>query len=96
MLDNARRRAKAAGIPFTISLNDIHIPKRCPVFGTLLRNNWGKSNHWSASPTLDRIIPTRGYVPGNVLVICWRANRLKNDATPRELRQLARFYRKFT
>jgi hypothetical protein len=41
-------------------------------------------------PTLDRVDPVCGYVPGNVWVISWRANRLKQDASLDELRMLAR------
>ncbi|MBB3990312.1 hypothetical protein [Croceicoccus naphthovorans] len=44
------------------------------------------------SPSLDRIRPKLGYVPGNVIVISNRANRLKSDATIRELRDIASFY----
>lgn len=29
---------------------------------------------------------------GNVVVVCWRANRLKNSASIAEMRQLADFY----
>lgn len=38
---------------------------------------------------MDRIIPELGYTKGNVVVISFRANRLKNDATYEELRALA-------
>jgi len=34
---------------------------------------------------IDKIKPNLGYVKGNVRVICWRANRLKSDATLDEL-----------
>jgi hypothetical protein len=37
------------------------------------------------SPSLDRIKPELGYVPGNIQVISARANVMKNDATPEEL-----------
>lgn len=41
-----------------------------------------------ASPSLDKIIPSLGYVPGNVRIISARANLLKNDATVDELRAI--------
>lgn len=44
------------------------------------------------SPTLDRLDNTKGYVRGNVIVVSYRANRLKSDATIYELRRLAEFY----
>ena len=38
-----------------------------------------------SSPSLDRIIPSLGYVKGNIRVISFRANTLKNNATLSEL-----------
>lgn len=41
-------------------------------------------------PSIDRIRPERGYVKGNVAVISWRANHLKNDCVDEaELRKVA-------
>lgn len=44
------------------------------------------------SPSLDRLIPSKGYVKGNVVVVSWRANRLKNNASLADLRALVDFY----
>ena len=63
------------------------MPERCPVFDIQLVWNSVKRSH--NSPSLDRIEATKGYVPGNVWVISWRANDIKNDATPAELRRVA-------
>jgi hypothetical protein len=38
------------------------------------------------SPSLDRIVPEKGYVAGNIRVISQRANRIKSNATVEELR----------
>lgn len=40
----------------------------------------------ASSPSLDRIDNRMGYVPGNVWVISWKANRMKSDASMEELR----------
>lgn len=90
MLKRAQGRAKAAGITFDIELNDIIIPTHCPVLGIEL--NVGSGLHSDNSPSLDRIIPDNGYTKGNVIVVSWRANRIKCDATPTELVKLAEFY----
>lgn len=45
------------------------------------------------SPSLDRVIPELGYVPGNVIVISWRANNLKRDATIEELEAVIAYMR---
>ena len=42
---------------------------------------WQQDN----SKSLDRIHSTKGYVKGNVILISWRANKLKADATLEEM-----------
>lgn len=87
MLRNARKRAKEFGVPFDLTKEDIVIPERCPLLGVKLRVADGQVD--DNSPTLDRIIPWLGYVRGNVVVVSWRANRIKSDASAAELRQIA-------
>jgi hypothetical protein len=92
MLKAAKERAGKAGVPFELTEDDILIPTFCPVFGIRLERKLGSKGPGNASPSLDRIIPERGYVPGNVVVISNRANRAKSDLTSSELRALADFY----
>lgn len=89
MLDGARQRAKAKGLAYNLTLKDVVIPKRCPLLGIkLLTSRSGDGRHRHNSPTLDRIIPDDGYVPGNVWVISHRANSIKNDAKYWEIRKV--------
>ena len=83
----ARQRARRKDVPFTIVLGDIIIPEFCPVFGVKLAV--GEKHMTRCSPTLDRILPELGYVPGNVAVISLRANTMKSDASATEIRRLA-------
>lgn len=92
LLNWARGRAKRAGIPFAITEEDIVIPKRCPVLGIPLKRGSGIGGALPSSPSIDRIDPTQGYVPGNVIVVSHRANTIKGDATPAEMRAVAVFY----
>ena len=47
------------------------------------------------SPSIDKIIPEKGYVKGNVAIISQLVNRVKNNAkTPEEIRQVADWYKK--
>ena len=75
-----KKRAKERGIKFNLTPESIKglYPKDglCPVLGTPL--DFGFNNNEN-SPTLDRLIPSRGYVVGNVNMISMRANRMKND-----------------
>ncbi len=86
MLKGAINRARKYGYLCTITVHDIVIPKFCPLLGIELKRAAGK--HSPASPSLDKIRPELGYIPGNVWVISHRANELKRDATLQELQTL--------
>lgn len=90
MVALARHRARQQGVPFLIRPDDVMIPTHCPVLGRRLRF----SGSLDDSPSIDRIIPGLGYVPGNVLVVSTRANRIKSDAGVHELTAIAKFYRR--
>jgi hypothetical protein len=81
-----RNRARAGNMPCNITASDLVWPEICPVFG--LRLNYETNLKSESSPSLDRLIPNKGYIKGNVVVISLRANRMKNSATPDELRQI--------
>lgn len=89
MVRRAKRRAKEKGIPFDIVYADVTIPAVCPILGIPLAvglGSWGgNGGPTDNSPSLDRIIPSLGYVKGNIQVISNRANRFKSDATIEEL-----------
>lgn len=87
MLCAARLRAKRDGVRFAIVKADIVVPEFCPALGIRLSVTKGKPG--DGSPTIDRFIPARGYVPGNVAVISHRANRIKNNASLFELQAVA-------
>lgn len=77
------------GYPCTITEQDVHIPEFCPLLGIpLFRGSRGI--HCPNSPSLDKLVPALGYVPGNVLVISYRANSIKQDATLQELKDLTK------
>ena len=88
MLRNSKSRATKEGLPHSITLEDIQIPSICPILGILL--NFDNEKQADNSPSLDKIDPRMGYVPGNVWVISMRANRLKSNATPDEIFALSR------
>jgi len=86
ILSQAESRSRRFGLPFNLTLSDIVIPKICPVLGIPIQLSACRLA--ANSPTLDRIIPSKGYVKGNVVVMSWRANRLKGDGTPQEIELL--------
>jgi archaellum component FlaC len=87
MLNRSKSRARKKGFEHNITIEDIKIPKNCPLLGIPLTK--GKDGVHSNSPTLDRIDSNKGYVKGNVWVISYKANTIKSDATPEELLTIA-------
>ena len=90
LLALARARAKKLGREFDIDKSDIIVPDTCPVLG--IKIFIGEDGFQDNSPTVDRIDSTGGYTKGNVIVVSWRANRIKCDATVEELKAIADFY----
>lgn len=76
LLYSARRRAKANGMEFSLTLGDIKIPKHCPILGIeLIHSNKTNAN----SPSIDRIDNDKGYTADNIAIISYRANGLKSN-----------------
>lgn len=84
---HARKRANRNNIPFNIELEDVAMPEVCPVLGVpmLPAAICGSNPHM---PSIDRHVPSLGYVKGNVAVISFRANTIKGDATFDEIEKL--------
>jgi len=91
LLRAAKKRAKENNLPFNLELSDIVIPENCPALGIPLF--LGKGKVTDNSPTVDKIIPSKGYVKDNIAVISYRANSIKRDATERELHKIADWMR---
>jgi hypothetical protein len=88
---SARSRARKHKLPFDITPNDIFVPAVCPVLGIVLQR--GKGRFAPNSPSLDRFIPEKGYVRGNIVVISCQANLIKTNSTPEQVMQVARWMR---
>lgn len=85
MLRSAKRGAVKRGLVFDITEDDLALPTHCPVLG--IRINYDQRGSPAAdSPSIDRVDNAKGYVKGNVLVISYRANTLKSNASAEELR----------
>lgn len=82
----ARSRVKTSGLSFDIEVSDISIPTHCKYLCIPLVVHKGSSGGKPASPALDRIDNTKGYVKGNIQVISHLANQMKASASEEELR----------
>lgn len=91
-LESARFRAKRDNLPIDIDLDYLEsiATEKCPVFG--IDFDWGRNglNKSISTPSLDKLIPEKGYVKGNVAFISNKANIIKQDLTnPKELYAVA-------
>lgn len=92
LLTECRCRARASGVPFNLTAEDLAIPAACPVLGFPLEFTLGERT--DRTPTVDRIDPALGYTKGNVAIVSWLANRLKSDCTdPAIFEAIARYMR---
>lgn len=80
--------AKARGLDFTITEDDLEWPRYCPYLGIEL--TYHSNNKEDNVASLDRIDSTKGYVPGNVQIVSTLANIMKNDASIPNLVSFAR------
>ena len=94
-IKGAVHRAKAKNLPFNITEEYVKsiTPKDmiCPALGIKMNTS---VEDLDSKPSLDRLVPEKGYVKGNVIVVSFRVNRIKTDATPEELMKVAIFYEK--
>ena len=84
LINRARYRSRAEGIPFNLELGDVLIPEKCPYLGIHLTFELG-NGRIDSNPSIDKIDPSKGYIKGNVQVISELANRMKNSATKEQL-----------
>jgi len=86
---------KLAKIDRLYLLDRIHLPDVCPVLGIPLNYNGGCGFRRDNSPSIDQVIAGGGYIEGNMVVMSWRANRIKSDGTWEELEKIAEFVKKY-
>ena len=94
MFKAAKQRAKKKGLEFNLEPSDVVIPEYCPVFPWIKLEVGEKTVH-KGSPTIDRVDNNKGYVKGNIAVISYYANSIKQNATAEELRMLANWMDSF-
>lgn len=78
---------------FTVSMQDITWHTHCPILGIELDYWCVEGMRQDNSVSFDQIKPGGGYVPGNVQVVSWRGNRIKNDGTAEEHERVAQYIR---
>jgi len=87
LLSHARHNAKRKGYEYSLSTVDIVLGNHCPCCG--VKFELAGNNHARSAPSLDRFDSSKGYIPGNINVICWACNNMKGAATSAQLRMIA-------
>ena len=93
----SRRRSKRDILPFDLTEDYIKSiwPKdnKCPIFKTTFKSGSADKYHL---PTIDKVVPKKGYIKGNVAIISFRANYLKSDIEDvRMFKTMYEFYKNF-
>ena len=68
---------------------------RCLACNVLFDHRFGNGSDREQHVSFDRVSPKKGYVKGNVQMICYRCNRMKNDATIQDLENLLAYSKKY-
>ncbi|GEM_PF-2421366 len=83
LLNTCRKSAQSRGHECAITADDIEAllaPMTCSATGLPLTWEYAgptRANPWA--PSIDRIDCARGYVLGNVRVVCWAFNQMRGD-----------------
>ena len=78
---DAKHRAKKSGFIYELKFEDLDFPDFCPVSGLQLSYTLKSADRKlrSNAASLDRIDNTLGYIPGNVRITSWIANKWKGN-----------------
>ena len=89
-VSSAKARSKKRGIEFNLDTKHVYAitSTHCPVFGLEFLFG-GNKNIRPASPSMDRLDPSKGYIKGNVVVISMKANMIKNAYSSKDIAAVA-------
>lgn len=76
----SKNHARVKQIEHLITIDDIHIPNKCPILNIPFDTSSNKYGY-----SIDRIDNSKGYLPNNIAIISNLANTMKNQASFKEL-----------
>ena len=96
-LSSAKQRAIKYNLPFNITEQDIKdvwpIDNKCPALDIeFIIGGFDTMNY--DSPSLDRIIPNKGYVKSNIQIVSALANAIMSNATPEQVIKVGQYFKK--
>jgi len=89
LYQSAKTRAKKKGIECNIQKYNIFIPEVCQICNCKIEVGIGKWH--DQSPTVDRIDLNKGYIAGNVVIICYHCNNIKNCGTAEDHEKITKY-----
>ena len=94
-IQSAKKKCRAANLPFDLDKNYVRslLPEdmACPLCQrTMTKHSREKGRRHVA--TIDRINPVKGYVKGNLMVMCSACNHAKSNATVEFMRRYLALY----
>lgn len=88
MLNRTKERAVQKGIEFSLKIEDIIIPDKCPILEVPLVI--GTKDNYEYTPSIDRIDNSKGYTKDNIQIMSKKANSMKNSASIEELEKFCK------
>ncbi len=92
IITGIKRRARDREIAFSMTPEDLlPLPTHCPILGlelVYLAQLDSKGHRLPNLASVDRLYSEKGYVSGNVGIVSYRGNMLKNNASVEELRNI--------
>ena len=88
LIASARGRAKMKGVPFTLTLEwgSANWTGRCALTDiTFSMDLPGKAGPRFFAPSIDRVVPEKGYTPDNCRFVLWAINAFKHDGTDEDM-----------
>lgn len=91
LLYGAKQRAKDDGLPFSLTKEwmESRWTGRCELTGIQFRGGRGKGPSTIFSASIDKIVPSLGYVPENCRLILKGVNWLKGNGTDDQMYEIA-------
>ena len=96
IVHRCQARKKKKNVPCTIKWTDVQdiYTEICPLLEIPIK--WDRtSGRDNFTPSIDRIIPEKGYVSGNIKIISNLANMMKSSATKEQLYTFAKNIKKY-
>ena len=93
LFHSARNRAKAKGLPFTLTKGWVAERVecgKCELSGISFNLEAKRGMQGPYSPSIDKIVPELGYIPENCRMILYGLNALKSTGTDEDIMNIAK------